>query len=256
MNEIQYENLDALLRPVLIFVSECRRFKLFGHEVDMRTVVVQLRRLLDDTRNRAKADEELAKSFERLEKPLLFFVDFMMKKGDFSFSAAWREFSREANELSGDEKFFDCLDAVLSDPESQVDLYAYYLLMGLGFDGMYRGDPAEIESRMLACAEKLPQPFDVRREPLSEAVGRDMVQEMSKKGLARIWKVMMMSAVAALVALIFANVRFSQSDADYKKALADAVSEASGTTEIVRLGVQKPETATENRAISGKEARP
>jgi hypothetical protein len=62
--------------------------------------------------------------------------------------------ARNYNELSGDEKFFDLLQQTLVNPGEQNSTMLFYVMLGLGFDGVWAGNRAHIKSCMDLCAEK------------------------------------------------------------------------------------------------------
>ena len=95
----------------------------------------------------ASNNHELLIQYEKVELPLIFFTDFMIKESNLPFAYDWVELGRERNELAGDEKFFDLLDADLADPSDAATqrLVVFYTCLGLGFTGVYTGQPESIQ---------------------------------------------------------------------------------------------------------------
>jgi hypothetical protein len=106
--------------------------------------------IFDEIKANASASPELITQYEKVELPLIFFVDFMIKESKLSFAGDWYELGRERNELAGDEKFFDLLDADLADPSGAATqrLVIFYTCIGLGFTGVYTGQPESIQRLM------------------------------------------------------------------------------------------------------------
>ena len=84
---------------------------------------------------------------KRLEMPIIFFVDNVICTSRLKFAAQWAQnrLAKERNELAGDERFFDFLEQDLADAsEDAVERLAiYYTCLGLGFTGMYQGQPEQ-----------------------------------------------------------------------------------------------------------------
>ncbi|MCQ2914194.1 MAG: DotU family type IV/VI secretion system protein [Alphaproteobacteria bacterium] len=146
--------LENICRPILI--SMCNYWQLIenNQSVDKDTFKKEIRSLISEARETANKSPSLEREFSRVEKPLIFFVDYMVKEGNFPFKNEWREIGREYNELSGDEKFFDMLTETLDDPDSANSLEIFYNVMGLGFSGIYQNDPEYLERRMKVCASR------------------------------------------------------------------------------------------------------
>lgn len=87
-----------------------------------------------------------------MEPTIVFFIDYVIKEGNFPFSRSWEPMAHAYQELSGDEKFFDLLAEHLDDPNASDCLRVFYMLMGLGFDGCYKQDKEYVERRMKLCA--------------------------------------------------------------------------------------------------------
>jgi hypothetical protein len=116
-----------------------------GHSLEMSPVRSDIKRILAEMKANAST-AELAGQYEKVELPLIFFVDFMIKESKLSFALEWFEMGRERNELAGDEKFFDLLDEELVDPSDAATrrLAIFYTCIGLGFTGIYTGQPESI----------------------------------------------------------------------------------------------------------------
>jgi type VI protein secretion system component VasF len=137
-----------------------------GNPVSKEHFQADVTALLGAAKEQAAGDPMLARDYGKIERPLIFFIDYLVKEGKFPFRKDWHELARGYNELSGDEKFFILLDEALDDPEAGNALVLYYLMLGLGFDGVYRSAPDYIEKCMNRCRQGSPPNLDPRREPL------------------------------------------------------------------------------------------
>jgi type VI secretion system protein ImpK len=109
----------------------------------------EVKDLLDQIVRNASADVRLLNQVKRLELPIIFLVDYLVRTSRLNFATQWAQNSlaaKERNELAGDERFFDFLEEDLKDSseESAERLAVYYVCFGLGFLGMYQGQPEQI----------------------------------------------------------------------------------------------------------------
>jgi type VI protein secretion system component VasF len=122
-----------------------------GRTTEMDEVRADISRIFSEMKENASSDLELLAQYEKVELPLIFFTDFMIKESNLPFAYDWVELGRERNELAGDEKFFDLLDAELADPSDSAAqrLVIFYTCLGLGFTGVYTGQLESIQ-RMIS----------------------------------------------------------------------------------------------------------
>jgi type VI secretion system protein ImpK len=133
--------LLELCEPLFQYVSRLSRLSRMGQSMEMGQVRSDIKRIFEEMKASTSSAAELISQYEKVELPLIFFVDFMIKESRLSFAAEWMELGRERNELAGDEKFFDLLDADLADPSDAATqrLVIFYTCLGLGFTGIYTG---------------------------------------------------------------------------------------------------------------------
>ena len=154
--------LLELCEPLFQYVARLSRLARMGYALELNEVRRDVKRTLQEMKANTSASGELLAQYEKVELPLIFFVDFVIKESRLSFAAEWEELGRERNELAGDEKFFDLLDADLADPSDAATqrLVIYYTCLGLGFTGVYTGQRenilrlvSEISGRISAMIE-------------------------------------------------------------------------------------------------------
>ena len=140
--------LSELVEPILQYVCRLNRSARNGGQLDADQVRLELKGLLAQAKSQA-AGAGLADQFTKIELPLIFFLDFTIKEGQYNISRKWREIAFDYNELGGDEKFFDLLDETLKEPGRAAEerLVIYYELLGLGFSGWYSGQPEHLRKK-------------------------------------------------------------------------------------------------------------
>ncbi|MFC1634473.1 DotU family type IV/VI secretion system protein [Planctomycetota bacterium] len=143
--------LLELCEPLFQYVCRLRRSARMGRTMGMDEVRNDVAKTFSEMKAEASSNPELVTQYERVELPLVFFTDFMIKESNLPFADDWVELGRERNELAGDEKFFDLLDAELADPSDAATqrLVIFYTCLGLGFTGVYTGQLESIQ-RMIS----------------------------------------------------------------------------------------------------------
>ncbi len=134
--------LSELIEPLLQYMCRLSRSARNGAQLDADQTRAELKGLLTQVKTQA-AGGGLAEQYSKIELPLVFFIDFTIKEGQYNISRKWKEIAFDYNELGGDEKFFDLLEETLKQPGKAADdrLAVFYELLGLGFSGWYAGQP-------------------------------------------------------------------------------------------------------------------
>lgn len=220
------QELEKVCGPVLACLCNYWQFVGIGGQPEMEQFRRDIEARLAEAGEKAAADPALARVYPKVERPLVFFIDYMVKEGNFPFRKEWRELARKYNELSGDEKFFDLLSGALDNPDSADALSLFYLMLGLGFDGDRRGDQEYIARCMKRCEEKFSSGFDLKSEPLTPASLKKR-SALSKK--RRGMNAPLALILAFLVMLIGFSVNLSsfiKNTAGYRKNLSAAAEDA------------------------------
>jgi len=155
--------LLELCEPLFQYVCRLNRSGRKGGSFEPSRVRSEIEGILDDMKSKAAGDGGLISQFDKIELPLIFFVDFMIKESSLSFARQWQELAYERNELAGDEKFFDLLDETLADPTQAATerLAIYYTCLGLGFTGWYTGQPEYLRKKQLEISARIRSMMDV-----------------------------------------------------------------------------------------------
>jgi type VI secretion system protein ImpK len=193
--------LLELCEPLFQYVCRLLRLARTGRAMEMDKVRNDIARIFSDVKATASISAELATQYEKVELPLIFFIDFVIKESKLSFARDWLELSRERNELAGDEKFFDLLDVELADPSDAATerLVIFYTCIGLGFTGIYAGQPQKIQRLTLRISARISDMMDADEnsyicpEVYENVDSRDFTKPPGKK---------LVAIVIALIGLI------------------------------------------------------
>lgn len=137
-----------------LFQYVCRLNRVAKAEVhpNYARVRSEVKMLFEEINRNAASDVRLLNQVRQLELPLIFMVDNLICTSRLNFASQWAEnrLAKERNELAGDERFFDVLEKDLADTseEAAERLAVYYVCLGLGFMGMYQGQPEQIRRYM------------------------------------------------------------------------------------------------------------
>jgi type IV/VI secretion system ImpK/VasF family protein len=116
---------------------------------ELPRVRAEVKELLEKASQRAAAEPGLAKQVARLELPMIFFTDTVIRTSQLRFASQWAQkpLAQERNETRGDERFFeDYVEPDLADADEAASerLAVYYVCLALGFRGAYLGHPEKI----------------------------------------------------------------------------------------------------------------
>jgi type VI protein secretion system component VasF len=223
MNKVS--ELEKLCNPLLLAMCNYWQLACMGSQVKLAPFRERIISLLEDAKQKAVLDETLAKEFSVIEKPLVFFIDYMVREGRFPFRAEWHILARSYNELSGDEKFFDILEDTLNYPDTKNPAALFFMMMGLGFDGMHRGNHAYIQHCMALCARQGGAEFDIFSEPIvSEAPKKKGIFTRRKRLGVRF--AIIASAIFMAGCFIFNLAAFLQTTSEYRAVLSKTVQDS------------------------------
>jgi type VI protein secretion system component VasF len=221
--------LEKICGPALSALCNYWQLVKSGHPLTRDEFRRDIENILDDAKAKAAASFELEREYARIERPLVFFIDYIVKEGTFPFKGEWRELARNYNELSGDEKFFDLLSEALDDGDSGSGnsscLVLYNMMLGLGFDGARRSD--YIEDCMERCAAKIENGgFNVRREPFVTQAVNTGDNAAASSPYRKPAVALAVSVVFALVALAVNVAAFVETSGRYRDTISATIKDA------------------------------
>ncbi|MHC5001565.1 MAG: DotU family type IV/VI secretion system protein [Planctomycetota bacterium] len=151
--------LQELCEPLFLYICRLNRSSRKGASPDYARTRSDIETIFGTMRSQASASPELAGEYDKLELPLMFFVDSMISESDLPFASQWHEdrLAYGRNERAGDEKFFDVLEETLHEKGegARQRLAVMYACLGLGFTGWYAGQPEYLRSKAMECSVPL-----------------------------------------------------------------------------------------------------
>lgn len=197
--------------PIFAYVCRLNRSGRKGVELQPAVVRADVKQLFSEARSRASGDVRLKENWEKVELPLIYFVDSMIQSSGLSMAGEWQELAHERNKMAGDEEFFDHLDADLKDQSDAATerLVVYYTCLGLGFTGFYAGQPEYLRRKMMEMSARIRPYMDSDKqsricpEAYEQTDTSDLIQPPGAKlvGLAIV-------LVVATIAVLVGNAYF------------------------------------------------
>ncbi len=235
------QKIENILNPIFKKICEYYSFKKSGFEVPRDFILTELRNDLNEISHKCAAYPILQQQYSQIEKPLIFFIDYSIKEGGFSFSDNYQEIARTFNEFSGDEKFFDLLSDSLKRSDDEAVQKLFYIMLGLGFDGSYKRNKADVLDIMKKCSEKMHLGPDFHKEKISPdiIVERDIVSGKSdKKDLFRQSKFWLLFFCAfAFLSFVINWITFASSISSYVDAVDQSADAAMSKSSIKNTGL-------------------
>lgn len=158
------ELCEPLFKKVCLLNRLGREGASLSSTIELEKLRLEIKELFADLEKKASSQPGLGALWQKLELPLIFFVDSMIAECGLAVSTAWHHnrLAYERKELAGDEKFFDLLDETLNDPSDEATerLKIFYTCLGLGFSGWYAGQPEYLRGKMLDISHRIRPAMD------------------------------------------------------------------------------------------------
>jgi type IV/VI secretion system ImpK/VasF family protein len=239
--------LLELTEPLFQYICRINRSGRKGGSYQPDFVRAEITSVFGKMKSAAASEPALVGQYEKIEMPLIFFVDFMIKESALPFARQWQELAFEHNELAGDEKFFDLLDETLADPSQAATerLAVFYTCIGLGFTGWYTGQPEFLRKKQMEIAARIRSMMEVDEasricpEAYENVDTSDLVQPPGMKLLA-ISVALIGMAVVMLVANFFL---FRTTATDLQDALRQIVAHGAAPVQVIPGGPTTKESS-------------
>ena len=199
--------LVELSEPLLQYVCRLNRAGRKGGRFDFIPIRDEVRSLFEAMRAKSAGEFRLAKQFEQVELPLIFFTDSLIAESKLPCAGEWdkKRLAYERRELAGDEKFYDLLEETMKDPSDEATerLTVFYTCIGLGFMGWYQMQPEYLRKKMLEIGSRIRKYLEadatVRICPENyEGIDtRDLIEPPG----SRLWLMVAIFAICAVTAL-------------------------------------------------------
>jgi type VI secretion system protein ImpK len=158
------ELCEPLFKKVCLLNRLGRKGAALSTSVEPEKLRLEIKELFADAERKASAEPGLKAQWQKIELPLIFFVDSMIAECGLTVSAGWHQnrLAYERKELAGDEKFFDLLDETLNDPSKEATdrLEIFYTCIGLGFTGWYAGQAEYLRGKMFDISQRIRPAMD------------------------------------------------------------------------------------------------
>ncbi len=180
--------------------------------LDYAVVRNEIKALFEDMQQKGAKDFRLGSQIEKIELPMMFFVDSLISESQLQFAGQWNQnrLAYEKNELAGDEKFFDLLEQDLKDQSAEAAerLQVFYVCIGLGFNGIYFKQPELLRKTMLTIAPRIKRSIEVDEAAkicpdAYEALDSRDLTEPPSRGVFVISLIFLCLAVAALISYLW-----------------------------------------------------
>jgi len=149
--------LADICEPIFQYICQFNRMSRSGRRHDFGVVRAEAKALLAQCRQKAESTPGMAASWPTAELVLTFFIDSMVLNSKMGQMGGWRPMSHDIGKLGFEEEFWDILEDVLKDPSDAAtqSLGVFYMCIGLGFTGLYTGQPEVIKRKMLEISSRL-----------------------------------------------------------------------------------------------------
>ncbi|MDR0684542.1 MAG: DotU family type IV/VI secretion system protein [Spirochaetaceae bacterium] len=219
-------SIETLCRPVFTCLCNYWRLNETGNPPAMEKFREDIENALEDAKYAAASSPVLSRDYGRVELPLVFFIDYMVKEGNFPFKNEWRELARNYNELSGDEKFFNLLGGALAAPDAGNTIPVFYTMLGLGFDGVYANDSKSVERMMKECMTKISGEFDICHEPIVNVETEKRLAGSKKNKMPSYIRSLRLALIGSLIFMVIAFIVnffvFLGATSEFRKSLSEA----------------------------------
>jgi len=147
--------LVEVCEPLLEYVCRLNRLGRKGGRADYGVVRSEIKAIFSELRTKADSTPGMSGPYTEIEPVLMFFVDSLILGS--KLGSGWKPLSHERGEMGFEEKFWDLLEDALKDPSDSATqrLAVFYVCIGLGFTGLYTGQPDYIRRKMLEISARL-----------------------------------------------------------------------------------------------------
>ncbi len=201
--------LLELCDPLFKYICFLNRSARKGAPLEAAQVESELEAILSDMRSKARSNPGLVDQYEKVEMPLLFFVDNVICSGSHDLANNWNRLAYKRDVVTGDDEFGLLLDNTLSEPESvsaNERLAIFYTCLGLGFTGGNFEDPSLRQQRMTQIARRIRSMTELedRARITPQAYSYTLQDNLVPPPVGPVWKIGI-ALVGLIVVLIVLN---------------------------------------------------
>jgi type IV/VI secretion system ImpK/VasF family protein len=217
--------LLEVCEPLFQYICRLNRAGRKGASFEFASVRSEVLGLLEEAKSRAASDFKLAAQYKAVELPLIFFVDAMIAESKLPWAKKWGNdrLAFKRDELAGDEKFFDLLDATMKDPSDEASerLTVFFTCLGLGFTGFYFSQPEYLRQKMQDIALRIRGYVESNSQAriCPEAYERTDTRDLVEPPTGRVWLMLVIFLICAVTALGCNMYFFSKATGGLKDSL-------------------------------------
>ena len=225
--------LLELYEALFQYVCRLNRATRTSNHPDYNRVRAEIKNLFEEANRNAASDVALANQVRQVERPLVYFVDNLICSSRLNIASRWasnRLAVADYNELAGDETFFDFLEADMANPnpEAAERLAVYYVCLGLGFTGMYVGQPEKIRAYLENIFPRIRQwmDSDPRTKISEQAYGCTDTRVLTEPPSDKILLVVVAFIFLSLSVLVISYGLYFKASADLKRSVGQIIEQA------------------------------
>ena len=172
--------------------------------------------------------------------PLIFFVDSMIVESEVKCSSKWNKnrLSDDHNQLAGDETFFDSLDQAIGQASSEdAEVLAfYYICLGLGFTGVYFGQPELLRQKMSIIQPRIHDigDFDLTSKICQKAYESVDTTDLVERPTSRIFGIAILFAGLTLVVFLAVIMAYRSSIGNLNKAVEEIIGKENRVVSVAK----------------------
>jgi type IV/VI secretion system ImpK/VasF family protein len=205
--------LVDVCEPFFQYICYLNRLAREGGSIDPSQLEAQLEAELAKIRQDCRTNRELASIYnDKVEWALIAFADFTIRESRFPFAGRWKGLGPKRGNLVLDEQFFQLLDETLQETgeAARQRLAVFYTCLGLGFTGMYTGQPDQIERKLRPKMKELYARMGGTTREEEEYICPEAYQYTDKRVLhrssGRWFAVMVIVLIVMIPGVIIANI--------------------------------------------------
>ena len=197
--------LLELCDPLFKYICLLNRSVKKQASIDAAQAESDIEAILSEIKSKARANSAagLSDQYEKMEMPLIFFVDNVIANCPPPLSDNWQRLAYKRDRVTGDTDFCEELNRTLAEPDtpSSTDrLSIFYTCVGLGFTGDELQDPNVRRDRMAKLSRRIRSVLELedRNRITPQAYGHTLVDDLVPPPVGPVWRI-----AVVLVGLIF-----------------------------------------------------